>query len=479
MDRLDFLLPEFTRLAWVSDRARDVWEPRIHRISSAWAALTWRSVALGLRECALVDIRPATIARASRHWSAHGLSWLALEPMPMPGAPPSTDRPLVRIAVGSAVAIRRMKASRQRADHDAIGELLGFPPCCRAFFRHVWVERRLTDTTWSMAANTRSDTTGGVIEVNGPAPANILHRWLGVRAIQHLPCRFDCAPSALLGRRYLAALGEIGRRREAAWIEEMLSWPVEWSALHGIAEIRSPIVKIVTQTDATPGKQTVRWPGTAYPSEGAIGIRFPYRTRAENDRAAVEPTRRPRLAALRRNAWYHTDNDFSSLRTMALAHKPIVALARQQLAGRSGAVIDLGCGNGVLVQAVCDRRKDLIPHGVDAKGESIRHARLLQPRFAANFVEANIFGAGDWLASHHAALVIMMAGRLVEVSRETAEALLALLSANAQRVLVYVHPGWRMGLAEIAVRIPLRLEIATGDVGILAAPAQPRTVRRA
>ena len=35
MQRLAFSLPEFTRLAWVSDQAREVWEPRLARLGAA------------------------------------------------------------------------------------------------------------------------------------------------------------------------------------------------------------------------------------------------------------------------------------------------------------------------------------------------------------------------------------------------------------------------------------------------------------
>ena len=36
-DRLSYVLPDFTRVSWVSDPARHVWEPRIQRIGAAWA----------------------------------------------------------------------------------------------------------------------------------------------------------------------------------------------------------------------------------------------------------------------------------------------------------------------------------------------------------------------------------------------------------------------------------------------------------
>ena len=31
-----------------------------------------------------------------------------------------------------------------------------------------------------------------VIDVTGPPEANILWRWMGARAVPHLPCRFNC-----------------------------------------------------------------------------------------------------------------------------------------------------------------------------------------------------------------------------------------------------------------------------------------------
>jgi len=35
VDRLDFVLPDFTRLSWVSEKAREIWEPRITRINAS------------------------------------------------------------------------------------------------------------------------------------------------------------------------------------------------------------------------------------------------------------------------------------------------------------------------------------------------------------------------------------------------------------------------------------------------------------
>jgi hypothetical protein len=44
MERLNFVLPEFTKLSWVSDSTQEVWEPRLGRITKAWLQIEWLSV---------------------------------------------------------------------------------------------------------------------------------------------------------------------------------------------------------------------------------------------------------------------------------------------------------------------------------------------------------------------------------------------------------------------------------------------------
>ncbi|MEL6431772.1 MAG: hypothetical protein AAFR54_21555, partial [Planctomycetota bacterium] len=46
---------------------------------------------------------------------------------------------------------------------------------------------------------------------------------------------------------------------------------------HGIAEIKSPVLKISTRTDATAHKHVVQLDGERFPEEGAQGLSFAYR----------------------------------------------------------------------------------------------------------------------------------------------------------------------------------------------------------
>jgi hypothetical protein len=95
-----------------------------------------------------------------------------------------------RLVLGTPADVAELQLGWDKLDHSAIGTLLGYPRCCYEFFRRVWVDQGLEDTTWPMAvASSRRAEEVGVVEMSGPPEANILWRWLGVRAVSHLPCR--------------------------------------------------------------------------------------------------------------------------------------------------------------------------------------------------------------------------------------------------------------------------------------------------
>ena len=156
-----------------------------------------------------------------------------------------------------------------------IGELLGYPACCRDFFRDVWVEHGMIDTTWPQAMNSGA-AEGGMIETPAAPETNVLWRWMGVRAVPHLPCSFSCEPTVELGKNFVQVGRDNGYEQEMDWLMEILSWPIEWSCMHGILELKTPIMKVSASTDATAGKHVVRLSGDAYPEQGAQGLNFPF-----------------------------------------------------------------------------------------------------------------------------------------------------------------------------------------------------------
>lgn len=474
MERLDFVLPDFTRLSWASGRARETWEPRLRRIGRAWFDLEWLSVAAGLRACGLKFASPEEFVAQAGEWAKHGLSGLPLKiqglapgPYSSTAAPAELGKPFVfRLVIAAPPDIIAFKTAWDDGDDERIGQLLGYPACCYRFYRRVWVDENLLDTTWPMALAGAALPNGDrCLEVSGPAEANILWRWMGVRAVPHLPCRFDCPETVALGQKLIALGRAKGYDREMDWLLEILSWPVEWSALHGIAEIKTPILKVSARTDATPVKYVVRRTGTAYPGEGAQGLAFPYRT-AAGPLLTQSPGFRSGLAnpiepQPPTPAWYASDNGFSSRLAMEQAHRPIVELAAAALAGLPGNVLDLGCGNGALLRHICQARAGLVPFGLEFEAGRVEHARELQPDYAANFSQGDMFESGwPWLDGRHYALVILMPGRLLEADPARAAWLKARLKQHCDRLLVYAYGDWltRYGdLAGLAGRVDLKL----------------------
>ena len=279
---LDFVLPDFLRLAWVSDPARDVWAVRFQQVMRAWAELEWLSVAAGIRACALVRTPKLKPDDFIDKLGPRGLQAMPLSQQ-SGGLPADARGPnSIQVVVGKAGEdLPRCREILDSSDHEEIGALLGYPACCRKAFLERCREDSFWDPTWPTARETNATSVAAfTLELEQGPVANMLLRWVGIRAIPHLPCRFDCEPSIAFGRRFLQLGIESGFQTEMEWLEQMLSWPAEWSALHGIAEVKTPVLKVCTRTEATADKLVLRWKGSSYPAEGAQGLGFPYKTPA-------------------------------------------------------------------------------------------------------------------------------------------------------------------------------------------------------
>jgi len=287
-DRYRLVLPDFVRAAWTGANAKALWEDRIRRIVLAWFELEWRSVAEGWRECCVTTVDPAGFDEQSALWDRQGLQAEVMEQQPMTPLVRCSDEPGCwhRVVVGRRTAVARFRDAWERDDFGALGRLLGWPRCCASFCRGLWHDSGWLDTTWPMAAaGARGMRAGACIKVASPWQTNILWRGMGVRPVPHLPCAFTCAESAAWATRYVALGAAAGFGPEMEWLREILSWPVDWSALHGIAEVRTPILKWVVPTDATLTRHRVCRTGSAYPLDGADAPAFPFEGRHRRGRS--------------------------------------------------------------------------------------------------------------------------------------------------------------------------------------------------
>lgn len=475
------LIPHAARIAWTSDRAQEVWARRLAQIHYAWVRLEELSVLAGLRQCALLTVRSSDVAPKRR------LRWLELptirgaEYLVCGVGDAGTINPS-RYVLGRSSDTERFKDAWLANDVSAIASMLGYPPCCQESLVASGGDGggHLIDPTWATAARTPKVTWQEMTaEIGGPSCTNILWRGLGVRVVPNLPCRFDCHQTISTAAVYLDLADRSSLGEWLAWANQILSWPAEWSALHGIAEVKTPILRMTQSTNATAGKYVLRWKGDAYPEEGARGVQFPY-----------APPRRPHATASRgfqrglehasavanptRDTWYHTDNGFSSTAHMRERHRTVVALAREELGDAHGPVLDLGCGNGALLQSLCLGQPGLEPFGVDVNERALEHARELMPRSGANFVRLNIFAREVWSARRYL-LALISIKRLLEVQSTLREKLLADIRSHCERLLIYQYDNDNPAtLGELAGRAGLKLARVQGPVAAVAVLTAPR-----
>jgi hypothetical protein len=269
---------EFTRYVWVSDRAAAKWEDTMKSIAATWRKLEWKTVIAGVRDSALLWVteRELDALRPDLHQAKLSASLLlAIKPRRTLQV---EDTVLFRVAIGTAGTLRRFRRAWAGRDADSIGRLLGYPKCCRVAFDREFVLAGCQDSLWQ-AASARSSPrpAGEVLEVQGPPQLNPLLARVGVRMIPHTPCSFICEESLRLAETFQRSAETAEEKDALSSAKEMLSWPMAWSAVNGIAEIKTPIMKINYGTDRVPQRRSVQYLGERYPEAAASGLQFPFR----------------------------------------------------------------------------------------------------------------------------------------------------------------------------------------------------------
>ena len=301
MPRLNFSLPPFCRYTWANDAAKQEWEQRFFAIRQALRVLEIRSVAENLRQCGAISIREWEMDHIEKQSAKFNLEMCLLS-MPQETEPQQAERatlpiqkPMVWVGVGTARdELEQFAEAWRLGQQDTVGTMLGYPPCCIDFYLKYCIHRGWQDLTVPMIGSqitgspfcgskkpTDKSSSGSgeptTICIDAPSPRNnILARRLGIKPFFHLPCSPDCQASQQIASELWQLGREIRFAQEMADLENILSWPMAWSSLHGIAEIRMPVLKATADTDALAQKIEIEWSGTIVPTESGLGVQFPY-----------------------------------------------------------------------------------------------------------------------------------------------------------------------------------------------------------
>lgn len=449
MKRLNTVLPDWTRVQWTTIENKEKYEPIIRNISDAWRTIERMSVVHDIRPSTLDIIHANELEQLIETYKQYNVlvvplaregmtkSYSSTSPAYVPGKPYR-----IRVVFTKSEDIANEWYTiwnTKPLNNKRVGELLGYPECCVDFYLKYWVGQNFIDTTWPMAANNLNlSDENTIIHIKDDAPpeCNILWRWQGVRFVSHLPCSFDCEHTVELGMKNAELGRTLGYTKEIDDMYELLSWPVEWSALHGVAEIKTPINKISARTDMTPWKYAVQKHSVTYPEDGASGTVYPY-TEKKIKIKPVTQTKSFQKSLEDTSVW--EENGFRYKEAMDHFHEVVVDAIGDMKYIPAGNVLDLGCGNGVLLGRVVNNRQDLIPHGVEMDRQRCMSAA--STIHWGYFTMGDVFDLNTWKEDYYS-LVLLMPGRLIETSPQKAQAFRKQLYEKTDLVLINLTCDW-------------------------------------
>ena len=170
----NFEAPSFTRICYHSSEARDYWGKAFKLAGSVCWEAELRTAADGVRACGTCHIPNVGGDRMYEKLARYGLKWRRLTRVgPSAGFSHRRHAPLQEgdpnfswftVVSSDDANLDAFEAAHSKSDHNAMGDLLGFPSCCVGGFNEHWPE--YCDPIWQAA-----QATPGVIElpyVGGP-----------------------------------------------------------------------------------------------------------------------------------------------------------------------------------------------------------------------------------------------------------------------------------------------------------------------
>lgn len=419
MKKLNFELPEMFSIVWKDNNTRDIWKYRIGRISEAYNDIEFLSVAQNIRRAHLASIHQDELVEFTKKAA---LFDLVVIPVGMTSGVKGYSARTISLAEGQPWNYRVFISRKEnisnlidaynQEDNEKIGLYLGYPKCCRDFFQNVWVGMKNLDTSWQMALNSdntdfiETEKTSVITIDEEDYLQNILLRWLGIRFVPHLPHSFNCQETKEFAKKMISIGNENGYDQEMKWLKYLLKMDMEWSALHGIGQVITPIFKFRFTTDATGKKYIVKKVG---------------------NKNIITP-----------NSWLWEDNGFSTYQGMEESHLPVLkAINDLMIEEDAKNILDLGCGNGYLL-----KKTGLLSFGIDLKEDAITHAKELMSDYNDNFIVGNILEYNWDRLEHPFDIVVISPARLKEFSNEDKETVKKQLIKHAKRVVIEAYSDW-------------------------------------
>lgn len=259
--------PQTRKVYWNKD-LEALWEPRIKRVRKLYSDAELATVIAGMRRVYVYHVNSERFDASYEFLRKNDLvffptnksgvySGFSHKHMPVERGKPYT-------LYGAAVSHNDQEAGElftkystgELTDHTGIGDLLGYPTCCTAFFNENWSHTSI-DPIYEAAIETPdSRVVDGVVEVATHPYCNNMLRYFGIRITPHLTCSMTCDETIKWGEEWIEIMRQIDEEA-TNWLLELQSMPLTWDCYKGVAIIDTPLFRGVTNSDTTLTKKVV------------------------------------------------------------------------------------------------------------------------------------------------------------------------------------------------------------------------------
>jgi len=261
------------RVSWVSMEAQVLWEPRLARICMM---LEESALQVGRARTGLCSVRliPHTSYEAlARRASELGISTAFLPSTLLPGAIASRpwEGKSSLLITGANDDVSAAISAFSTGDINSLLKRLDLPSCC---LNHAMQAASKATSHQDIIALAKGKSGIAIVEEGIRFHPLLLDMGLSVLPI--VPCSFSCQNAANSVEAILQLAHDAGMEEEVGWIRECLAWPLSWSSLHGIIEIKTPLFKLsVPSVGLLANTKILRKSNEKVPL-GALGLNFPY-----------------------------------------------------------------------------------------------------------------------------------------------------------------------------------------------------------
>ncbi len=305
---LDFSMPPFLRLKWVNQQAKIVWEQRIEHIKNSLFRTRYLE-SESQAACQLLAIPEneftTTIDLLTKTYSAFEILLGPGDAVSLKGLPFTMNKGDYLIVLGALVQLDLFKENWYAEETEAMLNQLNSASCCDSYFSSSSVVSQKQDFPLQSYNNNnfcesgvgaqchslQSSTTTNSDTLSFSEKSflmNVFWQPLGLSLLDYFPCSSRCTESMELANQLFDKF-TMSHPQEAEWLQEILSWPLEWSTLHGIAEVKTPIVTFCYNATAMGNKVTIELHTSEYPVEGGHGVCFPYKIHHKNIQTPIDP----------------------------------------------------------------------------------------------------------------------------------------------------------------------------------------------